>query len=588
MTPTSRWKPFWRYVGGLAAPALLWGLLIYLLTSMLWSRMHGDEQYDEAVLREWIKESRPFRETLPELVRSYLESSNPANTRPELLELQTEEIQVHLQSLCDPTKEYQQQLPLFAAIYRFELRFPDHDPSLAPIVWESNIPRPQNTGQVRLLEYPLLGPEDRRAQVQIEFQTHAYDKRQSDEQAANMRLRWVTGLALAATALTIFWIYLVQRREGERARQQQLSQEQINQSRQLLLEEELRRQEVERRHEEAERELLEQRLATQAAESQALELKSQLYASIGIMAGSYAHNIKNLLLRPNDLLRRCLDSDGLSPDQDDMLRQVRQTLGTVTERLQQILHTVRRDPSRSELTKMDLNSLIRDLILTWKELAREKWKLNLSTDLSPEPLWINGDVSHLQQAVENLLFNARDATFEMRNHLREEARKSVATGPWSAANEEGVPVERKLANASQTIRQDLINAAGWKGTVIARTRKLGDKAVLEVQDNGIGMTEEVRRRSTETHFSTKRDNAIYEGNTTGMGLGLSFVVVILGHHQAQFEIESQPLQGATFRVLFPLISEVGDPKAGVRGQNSEDRDQKIEVGDKEHGVRNPL
>ena len=34
----------------------------------------------------------------------------------------------------------------------------------------------------------------------------------------------------------------------------------------------------------------------------ALELKSQLYASIGIMAGSYAHNIKNLLVRPNDLL----------------------------------------------------------------------------------------------------------------------------------------------------------------------------------------------------------------------------------------------------------------------------------------------
>ena len=39
------------------------------------------------------------------------------------------------------------------------------------------------------------------------------------------------------------------------------------------------------------------------------------------------------------------------------------------------------------------------------------------------------------------------------------------------------------------------------------------------------MTEEVRRRCTETHFSTKRDNAIYEGNSTGMGLGLSFVVV---------------------------------------------------------------
>ena len=31
-----------------------------------------------------------------------------------------------------------------------------------------------------------------------------------------------------------------------------------------------------------------------------------------------------------------------------MLHEVRQTLGTVTERLQQILRTVRRDPNRSE------------------------------------------------------------------------------------------------------------------------------------------------------------------------------------------------------------------------------------------------
>ena len=88
-----------------------------------------------------------------------------------------------------------------------------------------------------------------------------------------------------------------------------------------------------------------------------------------------------------------------------------------------------------------------------------------------------------------------------------------------------------------------------------RTRRLGDYAVLEVQDNGIGMTEEVRRRCTETHFSTKRDNAIYEGNTTGMGLGLSFVVVILGHHKARLEIESQPLHGALFRASFPLLSD---------------------------------
>src|SRR5216683_222530 len=172
------------------------------------------------------------------------------------------------------------------------------------------------------------------------------------------------------------------------------------------MQEELRRQEAEDRQQEAERDLLQQKLAAQEYEQKMLEMKSQLYASIGIMAGSYAHNIKNLLVRPNDLLRRCLEVDGLSSDQEYMLQEVRQTLGTVTERLQQILRTVRRDPSRSELTRLDRNAVVRDLHRTWDDLAREKWKVTLTAEVASEPLWIAADLSHLQQAVENLLFNA--------------------------------------------------------------------------------------------------------------------------------------------------------------------------------------
>lgn len=89
--------------------------------------------------------------------------------------------------------------------------------------------------------------------------------------------------------------------------------------------------------------------------------------------------------------------------------------------------------------------------------------------------------------------------------------------------------------------------------VILRTRREGSQAVFEMQDTGIGMTEEVRSRCIETHFSTKRDNAIYEGNSTGMGLGLSFVVAILEHHRAHLEIESALGQGTLFRIRFPLV-----------------------------------
>ena len=76
------------------------------------------------------------------------------------------------------------------------------------------------------------------------------------------------------------------------------------------------------RAKETKREVLERTVDAAKAKARAaeaertnLEMRSQLYASIGIMAGSYAHNIKNLLVRPNDLLRRCLEGDGLQSDQ---------------------------------------------------------------------------------------------------------------------------------------------------------------------------------------------------------------------------------------------------------------------------------
>src|SRR5439155_19578650 len=128
------------------------------------------------------------------------------------------------------------------------------------------------------------------------------------------------------------------------------------------------------------------------------------------------------------------------------------TRGTVTDRLQQILRTIRGDPSRSELARLDLNDVARDIARTWQDLAREKWKLDLALDLetSAGPLWIQGDPSHLQQAVENLLFNARDATFEMRNYLRTEAR-----GPKSEI--------RNPKSEDEAARQARSAAVGWRG-----------------------------------------------------------------------------------------------------------------------------
>src|SRR5579884_1066449 len=343
--PTRRRKRLWRYARILAAPLLLWGLVVVALRVPLQTWLDGEKGYDEAVLHEWLDEARGYRGTLREMVEDYLarghEYARLRRSHPdaklenrdvlklrELLAVRHEEIYEQLQTLASPsTKREAGQLPLFPIIYRLQVRFHLHGSPLSelsevalgengfrldsPITWDSGLPT--DASQYQVLEHGLLPY----ATTSVHYQLHAYNKRQRIEQAHNQRLLQLSALAIAGTVLSLTWMVVVQRRERERER--------------LLLQ-------AERRHAETERQLLEQRLATQAAERQALELKSQMWASIGIMAGSYAHNIKNLLVRPNDLLRRCMDADGISPDQATMLNEVQHTLSTVTERLQQILH----------------------------------------------------------------------------------------------------------------------------------------------------------------------------------------------------------------------------------------------------------
>jgi signal transduction histidine kinase len=537
-------RSFWAYFEGLAPVTIVWLALVGWLAGLLYSRANWSEQADRATVREWLDEARNFRKTLPELVREYarLREEEPAAT--DRLREKRDEIEEQMRGLAEPTRAYLNQLPSFPVIYQIEVLFPalPNGAAAERVAWESPLPRPRQEthSPVRVLEYHPLGTDNARAVIRCEYQLHAFNRLQRREEERH-RISLMAGAVLfAATLLAVLFVVRFLRRERQREVQQLTAQAEAEHRERELLEIRLRQQQAERAKEELDRRLLEQQLEAASlekrageAEKSALEMKSQLYASIGIMAGSYAHNIKNLLVRPNDLLARCLEADGMNRDQAGMLQEVRSTIGTVTERLQQILRTVRRDPSKSEVTLVDLSRLVRDSAATWRAMALDKWKLRVSADVPAGALPVRGDLSHLQQAVENLLFNARDATFEMRNRLIDAARQ----------------------DRSAERRQRLIEAYGWKGEVRIAARREGAFAVLEVRDNGIGMTDEVRRNCMQTHFSTKRDNAIYEGYSAGMGLGLSFVAVVLEHHAAELEIESEPEKGTLFRIRFPLVEE---------------------------------
>ncbi|WP_415713532.1 ATP-binding protein [Maridesulfovibrio sp.] len=82
-------------------------------------------------------------------------------------------------------------------------------------------------------------------------------------------------------------------------------------------------------------------------------------------------------------------------------------------------------------------------------------------------------------------------------------------------------------------------------TVTLRTRRDGDFVRIEVEDNGPGMDEDVRKRVFEPFYTTKR-----VGLGTGLGLSVSYFI-ITRNHEGEFLVESENGKGSKFIIRLP-------------------------------------
>jgi two-component system NtrC family sensor kinase len=105
-----------------------------------------------------------------------------------------------------------------------------------------------------------------------------------------------------------------------------------------------------------------------------------------------------------------------------------------------------------------------------------------------------------------------------------------------------------LGNADQ-LRQVFLNltlnaieAMPQGGTLTVRTLAGPTVAVVEVEDTGIGIPDDMRARLFEPFFTNKPN---------GTGLGLSISAHIVTQHGGQIEVESSASQGSIFRVVLP-------------------------------------
>lgn len=184
---------------------------------------------------------------------------------------------------------------------------------------------------------------------------------------------------------------------------------------------------------------------------------------------------------------------------------------------------------------------------------------------------IDREVTRMQRLVQDLLFLARGAEGlrlelsrldlgELVGETVTEARALPGTARLVDETCEAVPARGDWDLLKQLLWILVDNAfkyGGEQGTVHVLARKGSPGAVLEVRDEGPGMSVEVRERAFERFY--RADEARTAGS--GVGLGLSIAREIAEAHQAAIEIAAEEGKGTTVRLLLP-----GDEDAGGTAQ----------------------
>ena len=115
--------------------------------------------------------------------------------------------------------------------------------------------------------------------------------------------------------------------------------------------------------------------------------------------------------------------------------------------------------------------------------------------------------------------------------------------------DEGIP--EVMASTNQ-MRQVMLNmfknakeAMPKGGTLTIRTSAEDNKVLIQTQDTGVGIPEDLRNKIFEAFFTTKQ-------KVKGVGLGLSVCYGIIKDHGGEIKVESKEEKGATFTISLPL------------------------------------
>ena len=166
---------------------------------------------------------------------------------------------------------------------------------------------------------------------------------------------------------------------------------------------------------------------------------------------------------------------------------------------------------------LDLNKQLKDTAQRLRPVMGVDVEIVIVTD-SDSALLVEADPGQINQMIENLASNARDA----------------------------------MPHGGKFILEMSSVELGENSTHLYRWMKPGKYVALAVSDNGTGMDSNTQSHCFEPFFTTKE---------SGKGIGLTTVFTIVRCHNGGISVCSEPGRGTIFTIYLPVENKVARAKA---------------------------
>ena len=106
-----------------------------------------------------------------------------------------------------------------------------------------------------------------------------------------------------------------------------------------------------------------------------------------------------------------------------------------------------------------------------------------------------------------------------------------------------------LTNVLYNLIDNAIKYCSGAPHIVIRTLDAGKNLLLEVQDNGIGISRENQKRVFQKFFRVPTGNV---HDVKGFGIGLNYVKTIIESHKGTVDLQSVFGNGSVFKIVLPL------------------------------------